>query len=66
MSRETVEALELHSEREALATRLATVERAYADLLQKVRRYERERAESKARLERILARIGGRDAADRR
>jgi hypothetical protein len=66
MSRETVEALELHSEREALAARLATLERAYADLLQRVRRYERERAEIKARLERILARIGGRDASDLR
>jgi chromosome segregation ATPase len=60
MSRETVEVLEVQGEREALASRLASVERAYADLLQRVRRYERERAEIKARLERILARIGPR------
>jgi len=60
MSRETLEVLEVQGEREALAARLASVERAYADLLQRVRRYERERAEIKARLERILARIGAR------
>jgi hypothetical protein len=60
MSRETLEVLEVEGEREALAVRLSSVERAYADLLQRVRRYERERAEIKARLERILARIGAR------
>jgi hypothetical protein len=60
MSREMLEALEVQGERDALAARLASVERAYADLLQRVRRYERERAEIKARLERILARIGAR------
>jgi len=60
MSRETLEVLEVGGEREALAARLASVERAYADLLQRVRRYERERAEIKARLERILARMGAR------
>jgi predicted nuclease with TOPRIM domain len=57
MSREPLEALELQGERETLAARLASVERAYAELQQRVRRYERERAEIKARLERILARI---------
>jgi hypothetical protein len=58
MSRETLEVLEVQGEREELAARLASMERAYAELLQRVRRYERERAEIKARLERILARIG--------
>ena len=58
MNRETVEVLEVRDEREALAARLDSVERAYADLLQRVRRYERERTEIKTRLERILARIG--------
>ena len=58
MSREMLEALEVQGEREALAARLATMERAYADLLARVRRYERERAEIKARVERILARLG--------
>ena len=62
MSRETVEVLDVQTEREALVARLASVERAYADLLQRVRRYERERAEIKTRLERILARIGVRGA----
>jgi predicted nucleic acid-binding Zn-ribbon protein len=59
MGSETVEALEVPLEREAVEARLAAVERAYEDLLQRVRRYEGERAEIRARLERILARIGG-------
>jgi uncharacterized protein YhaN len=45
-------------ERETLAARLASVERAYEELLQRVRRYERERAEVRARVERLLQRIG--------
>lgn len=71
MSRETLEVLEerlqtfltrhreVQGEREALAERLAAVEQAYEDVLQRVRRYERERAEIRARLQRILVRIGG-------
>jgi hypothetical protein len=45
-------------EREVLAARLASVERAYEELLQRVRRYERERAEMRARIERLLDRLG--------
>jgi len=45
------------AEPEAVAARLASIERAYEDLLQRVRRYERERVEIRARIERILARI---------
>lgn len=45
-------------EREALAARLKSVERAYEELLQRVRRYERERAEIRARIERLLHRLG--------
>ena len=56
MSHETLELLDPEG-RDALAARLATVERAYEDLLQRVRRYEGERAEIRTRLERILARI---------
>jgi DNA repair exonuclease SbcCD ATPase subunit len=74
MNRSTLEVLEerLHNflahhqqvqgEREALAARLARVERDYQDLLQRVRRYERERAEIRTRLERLLDRIGASDA----
>lgn len=45
-------------DREALAARLKSVERAYEELLQRVRRYERERAEIRARIERLLHRLG--------
>jgi hypothetical protein len=45
-----------------LVDRLAVVERAYRDLLQRVRRYERERAELKHRLASIMAQL---DAAAR-
>jgi len=41
-----------------LEARLARVEQAYAELLQRVRWYERERTELKHRLERILTRMG--------
>ena len=47
--------------REALIHRLASVERAYGELLQVVRQYERERAEIKHRLEGIMAQL---DAAE--
>ena len=54
MSRETLEVLE---ERDALAARLATVERAYGELLERVRLFERERAEIRGRLKRLLAHL---------
>ena len=41
-----------------LEARFAALERAYDDLLQRVRRYEQERREIRARLARILARMG--------
>lgn len=46
------------SEREALATRLASLECAYGELLARLRRYESERAEIRSRVERILALMG--------
>jgi len=46
---------EVEGEREALAARLAGLELAYENLLERVQRYERERAEIRARLERLLA-----------
>lgn len=46
---------------EALIHRLASVEQAYGELLQRVRQYERERAEIKHRLEGIMAEL---DAAN--
>jgi multidrug efflux pump subunit AcrA (membrane-fusion protein) len=69
MSRETSQALRdrLHAgraaaqamlEADSVAVRLATVERAYDELLVRVRQYERERAEIRSRLERILIEIG--------
>jgi predicted nucleic acid-binding Zn-ribbon protein len=58
MSHEPIRALEVPAEREDAEARLIALERAYEDLLQRVRRYERERAEIRARVERILARIG--------
>ncbi len=66
MSRDTLEVLEqrlqhvvarheeVRGEREALAARLATMERAYAEVCQRLNRYERERMEIRSRLERIL------------
>jgi hypothetical protein len=57
MSAETVEVLKEPADEDPLVARLATVERAYEDLLQRLHRYERERAEIRARLERILSRI---------
>jgi len=58
MSRETVELLGTRREGEVLEARFAALERAYEDLLQRVRRYEQERTEIRARLARILARMG--------
>ena len=63
MSRESAENFlashqEVEDERAALALRLAKVERAYQELLERLSGYERERAEIKARLEGLLARLG--------
>ena len=63
MSRESAETFlaphqGVDDEREALAVRLAQVERAYRELAERLSGYERERAEIKARLEGILARLG--------
>ena len=56
MTPETVEMLkEAPANEEPLVARCARLERAYDDLLQRIRRYERERAELRARLERLLA-----------
>jgi predicted nuclease with TOPRIM domain len=70
MRRETVEVLEarlqtflarhqtVQGEREALATRLAAVERSNAELTERLRRCASERAEMRSRLDRLLALIG--------
>jgi hypothetical protein len=58
MRRETVEVLGAGAERQPLEARFAALERAYEDLLQRVRGYEQERVEIRARLARILARMG--------
>ena len=58
MGRETLEIFGLGEERDALEARLAALERAHQELLERVRRYERERTEIRARLQRILARLG--------
>jgi len=52
-----VEILDASRDRETLEARLATVERAHDALLERVRWYERERIEIRARLESILTRI---------
>ena len=57
MSRETVEVLGTREDGEVLEARFAALERAYDDLLQRVRRYEQERREIRTRLARILARM---------
>lgn len=45
------------AEGDPLVTRFARLESAYEDLLQRVRRYERERTEIRSRLERLVALI---------
>jgi len=57
MNREPLETYEPPSDGETLEAKLAAMERAYESLLERVRRYERERADIRTRLERILARI---------
>ena len=49
---------EIHSRDDALAARLAGLERTNQELQERIRRYERERAEIKLRLGRLLARMG--------
>ena len=46
------------AEHEGLAERLAAEEHANEELRARLRRYERERADIRSRLERILARLG--------
>ena len=58
MGRDTVELRDARGEEELLEVRFAALERAYDELLQRVHRYEQERAEIRARLARILARMG--------
>lgn len=68
MSRDTTEAFDHPlfaftsttdaNERASLASRLAALERAHAELLERVDRYERERLEIRARLARLLAQLG--------
>jgi uncharacterized protein YceH (UPF0502 family) len=41
-----------------MASRLAALEQAHAELLERVARYERERVEIRARLARLLAQLG--------
>ncbi len=48
---------------ESLRARVVGLERAYRDVVERMRRYERERAEIKSRLERLLDRIGARGAS---
>jgi len=57
MNREPLETYDPPSDGETLEAKLAAMERAYESLLERVRRYERERADIRTRLERILARI---------
>ena len=49
---------QVESERAQLASRLATVERAYEELLHRVQKYEGERTEIRDRVDRLLARLG--------
>ena len=59
MNREPLESYDLPvAGGESTEARLAAMERAYEDLLERVRRYERERADIRTRLDRILARLG--------
>lgn len=57
----SVDSGHVDASREALLHRLANVERAYGDLLQRFRQYEREREEIKHRLAGIMAQL---DAAN--
>jgi len=63
MSRDTYEGLRSFAASEgddaaALAARVATLERVNQELLERVRRFERERSEIRLRLGRLLARMG--------
>jgi hypothetical protein len=68
MSRDTTEAFDHplftfgpaatdEHERTSMASRLAALEQAHAELLERVSRYERERVEIRARLARLLAQL---------
>ena len=67
MSRDTTEAFDhpaftfvttdAHAQ-DLLASRLAALEQAHAELLERVARYERERSEVRARIARLLAQLG--------
>ena len=63
MSRETAELLGTRDDDQILEVRFAALERAYEDLLQRVHRYEQERSEIRARLGRILTRMGPESSA---
>jgi hypothetical protein len=69
MSRDTTEAFDHpvftfepaatdEHDRAPMASRLAALEQAHAELLERVARYERERTEIRARLARLLAHLG--------
>ena len=66
MSRDTHEGLRSFAARQQesdgredpVAVRLAALERAHRELQERLRRFERERAEMKLRLGRVLARMG--------
>ena len=45
-------------DRATMASRLAALEQAHAELLERVARYERERVEIRTRLARLLAHLG--------
>ena len=45
-------------ERATMASRLAALEQAHAELLERISRYERERVEIRTRLARLLAQLG--------
>ena len=45
-------------DRTTMASRLAALEQAHAELLERVARYERERIEIRTRLARLLAHLG--------
>jgi hypothetical protein len=77
MSRETLQGLEERpdafldrqeqrgDDRQSLAARLVSVERAYEAVVARLRGYERERREIRLRLERLFARLDRLDAPRR-
>ena len=61
MNREPLETYDPPSEGETLEAKLAAVERAYESLLERVRRYERERIELRERLDKIIGQFANLD-----